>query len=130
MREFLLCCFQKNPDDRPTASELRPHAWLQNNQPYNMIRLHRPPRMHSKSLQLLHNIFSVHENTTQSESDPSHSKDKLYNKCTSTPARYKSLDDIPYFKAYGGYAQTVDQADMDDEYISHCFVKTDFSKRK
>ncbi|KAH8556033.1 kinase-like domain-containing protein [Umbelopsis sp. PMI_123] len=128
MSEFLLCCFQKNPDDRPTASELRLHSWLQNNQPYNMIRLNRPPRMHYKSLQLLHNIFNLHDNS-QSESDSVHSNDKLYNKCTSTPARYKSLDDIPYFRAYGGYAQSVDPADMDDEYISHCFVKTDFSKQ-
>lgn len=91
-----------------------------------MIRLNRPARIHSKSLQLLHNIFNVHDNN---DIESKVSKEKIYNKCPSTPARYKSLDDIPYFKAYGGYAQTVDPADLADEYISHCFVKTDFSKR-
>ncbi|CAO3650644.1 unnamed protein product [Cunninghamella blakesleeana] len=28
MRDFLLCCFQKNPDDRPTANILKEHPWL------------------------------------------------------------------------------------------------------
>lgn len=28
MRDFLLCCFQKNPEDRPTAKVLKEHPWL------------------------------------------------------------------------------------------------------
>ncbi|ORZ06841.1 kinase-like domain-containing protein [Absidia repens] len=31
MRSFLLCCFQKNPDDRPTANQLKNHIWLRKN---------------------------------------------------------------------------------------------------
>ncbi|KAI9308346.1 kinase-like domain-containing protein [Cunninghamella echinulata] len=31
MKSFLLCCFQKNPDDRPTASQLKNHIWLRTN---------------------------------------------------------------------------------------------------
>ncbi|ORZ14014.1 kinase-like domain-containing protein [Absidia repens] len=29
MRAFLLCCFQKNPDNRPTAKTLKNHPWIQ-----------------------------------------------------------------------------------------------------
>ena len=129
MHEFLLRCFQKNPADRATASELRHHMWLQMNQPYNILRINRPPRIHSKSLQLLHNIFNPYE-SDNCENDSQSCQDKSNTNCTSSPARYKSVDDIPYFKAYGGYAQAVDPADIGDEYISHCFVETDFSKRK
>ncbi|KAI8089567.1 uncharacterized protein BX664DRAFT_297377 [Halteromyces radiatus] len=32
MRDFLLCCFQKNPDDRPTAKTLKEHPWIQYHQ--------------------------------------------------------------------------------------------------
>ncbi|KAM3582073.1 Protein kinase of the Mitotic Exit Network [Umbelopsis sp. WA50703] len=127
MRDFLLCCFQKNPADRPTASELRHHAWLQANQTYNMIKMHRPARMHTRSLQLLHNIFNLHENS-HGEADSQAVDDKYHTKCPSSPARYKSASNIPYFEAYGGYAQTVDTLNTEDEYISHCFVKSDFSK--
>ncbi|KAF7725761.1 hypothetical protein EC973_009378 [Apophysomyces ossiformis] len=28
MHSFLLCCFQKNPDDRPTATQLLNHQWV------------------------------------------------------------------------------------------------------
>ncbi|KAL0082583.1 kinase-like domain-containing protein [Phycomyces blakesleeanus] len=31
MHSFLLCCFQKNPDHRPTATELKEHIWIRNN---------------------------------------------------------------------------------------------------
>ncbi|CAO3621895.1 unnamed protein product [Cunninghamella blakesleeana] len=31
MKSFLLCCFQKNPDNRPTATQLKSHIWLRNN---------------------------------------------------------------------------------------------------
>ncbi|KAI8338249.1 kinase-like domain-containing protein [Chlamydoabsidia padenii] len=31
MKSFLLCCFQKNPDDRPTAAQLKNHLWLRKN---------------------------------------------------------------------------------------------------
>ncbi|KAI8388366.1 kinase-like domain-containing protein [Radiomyces spectabilis] len=29
MHTFLLCCFQKNPEDRPTATQLKEHIWVQ-----------------------------------------------------------------------------------------------------
>ncbi|ORY99992.1 kinase-like domain-containing protein [Syncephalastrum racemosum] len=32
LHSFLLCCFQKNPNDRPTASQLKEHNWIRNNQ--------------------------------------------------------------------------------------------------
>lgn len=32
LHSFLLCCFQKNPHDRPTASQLKEHNWIRNNQ--------------------------------------------------------------------------------------------------
>jgi serine/threonine protein kinase len=33
MRAFLLCCFQKNPDERPTAKTLKDHPWIQQHLP-------------------------------------------------------------------------------------------------
>ncbi|KAG0187682.1 hypothetical protein DFQ28_005975 [Apophysomyces sp. BC1034] len=32
MHSFLLCCFQKNPEDRPTATQLMSHQWIQKHQ--------------------------------------------------------------------------------------------------
>ncbi|KAI8891122.1 Pkinase-domain-containing protein [Backusella circina FSU 941] len=32
MRDFLMCCFQKDPNDRKSASELKQHVWIQQNQ--------------------------------------------------------------------------------------------------
>ncbi|KAI9019243.1 kinase-like domain-containing protein [Phycomyces nitens] len=31
MQDFLVCCFQKDPKDRPTASQLKEHVWIKNN---------------------------------------------------------------------------------------------------
>ena len=32
MHSFLLCCFQKDPEERPTATQLKEHSWIRANQ--------------------------------------------------------------------------------------------------
>ncbi|ORZ20725.1 kinase-like domain-containing protein [Absidia repens] len=48
MRDFLLCCFQKSPEDRPAAKTLQDHPWIQYHQ---------------------HNAKASNNNTTTSSSD-------------------------------------------------------------
>lgn len=31
MKNFLLCCFQKDPDQRSSSKELQQHEWIKNN---------------------------------------------------------------------------------------------------
>jgi serine/threonine protein kinase len=32
MKDFLLCCFQKDPEQRSSSKELQSHTWIQKNQ--------------------------------------------------------------------------------------------------
>lgn len=38
MRDFLLCCFAKSPEDRPGAAELKEHPWIEKHKKATSVR--------------------------------------------------------------------------------------------
>ncbi|KAI9253367.1 kinase-like domain-containing protein [Phascolomyces articulosus] len=50
MHSFLLCCFQKNPEERPTATQLKEHSWIRANQ--RRMKKNHPSSTHGISTYL------------------------------------------------------------------------------
>lgn len=66
-KEFLQCCFKRNPAERPTASELLDHPFIRNSSHYN-----KHGSIHSfAGIKVNDTVLSSRDNKLTSKSDPS-----------------------------------------------------------
>lgn len=90
MYDFLKKCFSKNPDDRPTASELLSHPWIQTHQNTDNENHHHP----SSFTTLGTSILDSDRDYSKLEQHPSHLvEDSIPSKHASTSSN--SLDTAP-----------------------------------
>ncbi|KAF7732859.1 hypothetical protein EC973_000135 [Apophysomyces ossiformis] len=134
MHSFLLCCFQKNPDDRPTATQLKEHNWIRKNQrklkktetyshSLTSYLSHKQQQMRPSSLRSSRDITSschpldeVGKNETQAATD-SDSFQRTESQFTQLDDDENATNTIPDFIA-----------PEDEDYITHHFIQTSFGK--
>ncbi|KAI7868843.1 kinase-like domain-containing protein [Spinellus fusiger] len=71
MHSFLLCCFQKNPDHRPTATQLKEHIWIQNNQ-HRKTAYKKPTTSDTSLHSSSSSSFSAHHKSTLTSTKETH----------------------------------------------------------
>ncbi|KAI9312374.1 kinase-like domain-containing protein [Dichotomocladium elegans] len=128
MHSFLLCCFQKNPDDRPTATQLKEHTWLKN---------------HQRRMKKSSTLTSYLEQRQRSSKHHHHRKRRTSSGVTTpSPAHKESchpLDPQHQRTAHKEQVSTsrpvhehtlieADSGLIDEDYTTHRFVHTSFGK--
>lgn len=142
MHSFLLCCFQKNPDDRPTATQLKEHIWLRTHQrrmkksstltsylehkqrskpqqKSNHERQHHHRRRSSSKSKRSSNVTT----TTSSSVEYCHPLDQQQRPVRCEAASPKRFDTETSFDNESGMSFSVDE-----DYITHRFIQTSFGK--
>ncbi|CDS13964.1 hypothetical protein LRAMOSA06137 [Lichtheimia ramosa] len=137
MHSFLLCCFQKNPDDRPTATQLKEHIWLRTHQkrmkksstltsylehkqrskPQQKSSHERRHRRHSSSKS------KRSSNVTSSSVEYCHPLDQQQRPVRCEAASSRRFDTETSFDNESGMSFSVDE-----DYITHRFIQTSFGK--
>lgn len=143
MKSFLLCCFQKNPDDRPTASQLKNHIWLRTNKKHmkrnktytnNLAAYANHPHIKSStpsSLSISSSNYTIVPNTAtahhrQNIDEPlsplsNHDNDSyLLSTYQHNNNKKANVASSPLFPDFGKVG----------DYITHQFIETSFGKRK
>ncbi|KAI8138852.1 kinase-like domain-containing protein [Fennellomyces sp. T-0311] len=108
MHSFLLCCFQKNPEERPTATQLKEHTWIRTNQ----------RRMKKNNQSSTHGISSYLEQHQQKRPH------KRSNHAT-LPPRIDTSSDIGHSRISHDSGLS---SGIDEDYITHRFIQTSFGK--
>ncbi|ORX44915.1 Pkinase-domain-containing protein [Hesseltinella vesiculosa] len=116
MQSFLLCCFQKNPDERPTATQLKNHLWLWKNR--KQLRRHRTYSRNlsgcvspSPSRQSMSSQLEPCSSACSSAHYPCHHATGSLSRCPSN-ASHSSRRDPPLARTFG----------LPSDYITHRFV--------
>ncbi|KAI8059296.1 kinase-like domain-containing protein [Gongronella butleri] len=149
MRSFLLCCFQKNPDDRPTAAQLKNHLWLWKNR-----KQMKRNRTYSRGLAGAVSPSSSRHSFTSYSTVATHAMEQCPSSCSSQhhhhdtgaasipmsgsmspwgyPMRADAVSPPPQIHATPPPAQSAAQAlrsfGLPSDYITHRFVDTSFGK--
>ncbi|KAI7883235.1 Pkinase-domain-containing protein, partial [Lichtheimia hyalospora FSU 10163] len=105
MHSFLLCCFQKNPDDRPTATQLKEHLWL---------------RTHQRRMKKSSTLTSYLEHKQRSKPQQKHNQERHQQHRPTSPKRF---DTETSFDNESGMSFS-----CDEDYITHRFIQTSFGK--
>ncbi|KAI9306784.1 kinase-like domain-containing protein [Cunninghamella echinulata] len=101
MQDFLLCCFQKNPNERPTAKELKEHPWLK------LYPQANNNHQHSNSMRSIHSKMSIVPNS-QDILPYSSTMDSIHQTSSIQPLQPLHI--------------------MSEEHNSHRFIQTSFGK--
>lgn len=140
MHSFLLCCFQKNPDDRPTATQLKEHIWIRTHQ--------RKMKKTENSTQVLSSYLgqkrdgqsTSRRNSTRPMSNVSSAASESNNNMetchplhpTSIPAQHSvepnsSCRRVSFGESESGLSSGITE---DEDYTTHRFIQTSFGKGK
>ncbi|SAL94867.1 hypothetical protein [Absidia glauca] len=115
MKSFLLCCFQKNPDDRPTAAQLKNHLWLRKNR-----KQMKRNKTYSQNLATHH---QRHDTTSsagskRNSSGSTQSRPASYTDRRSTRTLSVGKESAPLFPMFN----------QPEDYITHRFIQTSFGQ--
>ncbi|KAL0080936.1 kinase-like domain-containing protein [Phycomyces blakesleeanus] len=69
MQDFLVCCFQKDPKDRPTASQLKEHVWIKTNHKEKSTESTDEPNHNSEEEKLTESHPNENENKNKNENE-------------------------------------------------------------
>ncbi|KAI8378066.1 kinase-like domain-containing protein [Radiomyces spectabilis] len=137
MHSFLLCCFQKNPDERPSASQLKKHIWIQKNQQAKKVDSYSrnlSNHLHSASSSHVHLPMSSTQ-FLSSATSPSSSHHRHHKRHSSTEYDRQSVpypsmhrrsyvlpeENVSFHRPISGLAE-------EEDYITHRFIHTSFGK--
>ncbi|KAI9484660.1 kinase-like domain-containing protein [Zychaea mexicana] len=81
MHSFLLCCFQKNPEERPTAAQLKDHSWIRANQ-------RRMKKNHQSSTHGISSYLEQHKQQQQQQQQQQRSHKRSSLRPTSSASDY------------------------------------------
>jgi serine/threonine protein kinase len=137
MKDFLLCCFQKDPNQRSSSKELQQHDWIKKNQRKTSASTKR--RSRGKLSKELPNNFNMlitssidilnsHDNSTPYHllEEVGHSNNNKKKNSANGGATNKTTG-----KYYSLNATTIHHsASFNDDANSHQFIKTSFGKGK
>jgi serine/threonine protein kinase len=115
MKSFLLCCFQKNPDDRPTAAQLKNHLWLRKNR-----KQMKRNKTYSQNLATHH---QRHDTTSSSGS-----KRNSSGSTQSRPASYTDRRSTRTLSVGKESAPLFPMFNQPEDYITHRFIQTSFGQ--
>ncbi|KAI8331532.1 kinase-like domain-containing protein [Chlamydoabsidia padenii] len=122
MRDFLLCCFQKNPDERPTAKTLKDHPWIQ----YHQRNLKTP----ANNVNSANDTLSSTDTTPINESE--HNKHGTIKSNSSSQRRSivrSSMDSIRRRTQVHPIQKHQHQPPIgEDDHSTHRFIQTSFGK--
>lgn len=125
MRDFLLCCFQKNPEDRPTARTLQDHPWIQYHQ--------RNAKASNTSVTTpASNPDNVSVSSDSSKQDTvsntSSRRRRRSSVRTSIESAHRQTPVHPLDPAQPHHSSS--PPNQNEDYATHRFIQTSFGKRK
>lgn len=115
MKSFLLCCFQKNPDDRPTAAQLKNHLWLRKNR-----KQMKRNKTYSQNLATHHQQRHDTNTSKRNSSGSAQSRPASYTDRRSTRTLSVGKESAPLFPMFN----------QPEDYITHRFIQTSFGQSK
>lgn len=115
MKDFLLCCFQKDPEQRSSSKELQKHVWIEKH-----LKKSTPPSLSKATREIPgHPSTSSYNLETQQQHEASRNKKKQA-ASSNNKAKYYSLN-----------ASTIGHPPSSssfDDSSSHMFIETTFGK--
>jgi serine/threonine protein kinase len=124
MRNFLLCCFQKNPEERSSSKELQQHEWILK----NLKTKQKGNDFYTKNLTL--NILIIFMNLESNESNVQHNKDEKHQTSKATEVTTASELEQYYSSNTTAVMPIVDDNSSNDDNNSHKFIEGDLEKCK
>ncbi|KAI8076910.1 kinase-like domain-containing protein [Halteromyces radiatus] len=153
MRSFLVCCFQKNPNDRPTATQLKNHLWLRKNRKqlkrnktYSQNLSANAQNHHDKrsstgssinGQQQSHRHHYSRRQSFQSSRPSSFSGQSSTDRTSIRQSMDSAIDDIPSRRSSRALSLRKEQPslsplfpmfDQPGDYITHRFIDTSFGR--
>ncbi|CAO3589769.1 unnamed protein product [Absidia cylindrospora] len=131
MRAFLLCCFQKNPDDRPTAKTLKEHPWIQSHLQTSAATTTKTssatPTSNTTTTEPTSNNNKQHD-TIKSNSSNSQHRRSIVRTSVDSIRRRTQVQPTQQRQSTTTSASSASHVEKDEDYATHRFIQTSFGK--
>ncbi|KAI7870160.1 kinase-like domain-containing protein [Spinellus fusiger] len=131
MHDFLMCCFQKKPEDRPTAKQLKEHEWIKKNQkdvqkvfPESNLLVDTPQICLPDTKDYLTTLLNTSgtASSLKETSLPYLSTDSLIEEKNTVPSFTYSCSESDQEESHTSLTEN-------DTYETHRFIRTSFGKK-
>lgn len=145
MRNFLMQCFQKNPDDRPTANELLEHPWIRthrqrlkkNETQSGGLSNYLDQQKRAAAAAMRRSTASSNHRVSSSSSPSSpateavHPLDRSAHNSVRSSSRQAKTSSILSVDDYQLNDSDISSGiTLDEDYVTHRFIQTSFGKGK